>query len=114
MARGTVRLVVASPDGRRVLARPNGLAGWALPSIAVDLPFDAWTDAASAAATRAIGAPVEPVGALGPRSWAVRAIGRVPASGAEWIDEVGVDRLGADAGTARLWFSQAARNDGGN
>lgn len=107
MARRTVRLVVPSPDGRRVLARPNGLAGWTLPTIAVDVPFEEWDDGASSAAARSIGAPVEPIQRLGPLAWALRAQDRIPAAGATWIDEAGADRLGVDAAVARAWFSHA-------
>lgn len=101
--------MVTSPDGTRILARPNGLAGWALPSIAVDLPFEGWTTAAAMAAERAVGAPVEPITQLDPRAWVVQPRDRVPAVGITWIDEADADRLGADAGLARAWFSRVNR-----
>lgn len=103
--RGTLRLVVPSPDGRRVLARPNGLAGWALPQIAVDLPFDGWDDRAVASASSLLSTAVEPDVPVGEGAWAVR-VERVGAAGNTWIGEDEVDRLGNDAGVARRWFRE--------
>ncbi len=109
MARTLLRLVVPSPDGRRVLARPNGLAGWTLPVVAApdDDGTNRWTDSTSEAAARTIGAPVAPVRRLDERTWEVRAEGRISAAGAEWVaaDEAG--RLGADADVVRRWATQS-------
>lgn len=102
--RSTLRLVVPSPDGRRVLARPNGLAGWALPQLAVEVPFERWDDDDLAAAARLLRATVEPVGPVGETAWVVRAE-RIGAAGNTWIGEHEVDRLGNDAAIARRWFA---------
>ena len=98
-----LRLVVPSPDGRRVLARPNGLAGWTLPVLAVDLPFLAWDEATIARAGRLLGVPVSPGEAIGPSAWTMTAEGRLPAVGRTWIGLDELDRLGADAAIARAW-----------
>lgn len=103
--RGPLRLVVPSPDGTRVLARPNGLAGWALPTVAVDLPFAGWTDALVAQAGRVVGTPVRPLRRLGERVWVVEATGRIRAAGNTWVGAAEVERLGTDAGAARAWFA---------
>ena len=103
--RSTVRLVVPSPDGRRVLARPNGLAGWALPQIAVDLPFDGWHQRELDAASALLGTSVVPDAPLDERAWVVRAE-RVGAAGNTWIGEDEVDRFGNDAGVVRRWFAE--------
>jgi hypothetical protein len=99
--RRLVRLVVPSPDRRRVLARPNGLAGWALP--VVPLSADGWDEAALASAARVVGAPVQPVRDLGAGGWEVEVQGRVPAAGVTWIAPAEAARLGADADLARRW-----------
>ncbi|WP_436793568.1 hypothetical protein [Actinospongicola halichondriae] len=109
--RGPLRLVVPSPDGTRVLARPNGLAGWALPQIAVDLPFGGWDDAGRAAAAAAIGTTIEPVESIGDGAWVVQAE-RVGAAGTTWISSAEVERLGTDATLAREWFTRQ-ESDGG-
>lgn len=109
--RGPLRLVVPSPDGRRVLARPNGLAGWALPQVAVELPFTAWDDSTSAAAAALLGVPVEPDAPVDDRAWAVR-VERVGAAGNTWIGEDEVARLGTDAAVARAWFALRRRREG--
>lgn len=101
--RGVVRLIVPSPDGRRVLAAPNGLAGWRLPSLAVDLPFTEWDARAVEQAAAVVGAPIVPVGVVLPGCWAVTTEGRVPAVGRTWIGLDEVDRLGADASAVRRW-----------
>lgn len=101
--RGVARLVVASPDGRRVLARPNGLAGWILPTIPADLPLDEWTADAAARAEAIIGASVTPVRALGPDAWAVTVTGRISASGTTWIAVADAARLGVDEPVVRRW-----------
>ncbi len=103
--------MVPSPDGVRVLARPNGLAGWALPRIAVDVPFTGWDDAARAAATAAVGAAIEPVEPLDDRGWVVRAE-RVGAAGTTWIAADEIERLGTDASLARVFFARR-ESDGG-
>lgn len=109
--RGPLRLVVPSPDGRRVLARPNGLAGWALPQVAVDLPFSAWDETTVAAASALLGAPVEPDTPVGDGAWVVR-VERVGAAGNTWIGEHETERLGTDAGVARAWFARRDRPEG--
>ncbi|HEU5084861.1 MAG TPA: hypothetical protein VFU14_16085 [Acidimicrobiales bacterium] len=106
MRRRLVRLVLPSPDRRRVLARPNGLAGWALPAVPVELDGDcapAWTEQVAAAAARVVGAPVHVVRLLGDDAWEVEADARVPSVGTTWIapDEAG--RLGADAAVVESW-----------
>lgn len=101
MARQLVRLVVPSPDGSRVLARPNGLAGWSLP--VVDLPSGQWDDDALAAAARTIGAPVRPVREVGDGAWEVEALDRVPRAGTAWIAPVEAARLGADRAVVARW-----------
>ncbi|MFP5322440.1 MAG: hypothetical protein ACLGIC_11425 [Acidimicrobiia bacterium] len=107
MARRLVRLLVPSPDGRRVLARPNGLAGWALPAVPVDGP--PWSDEALAAAARIVGAAVRPVREVVGDAWEVEALDRVPAVGVTWIGLEEAGRLGADAEALRRW----AATDGG-
>jgi hypothetical protein len=102
---------VPSPDGRRVLARPNGLAGWALPQVAVDLPFAGWDDATTDAASRLLGVAVEPDAPLGEGAWTVT-VERVGAAGNTWIGEHEIDRLGTDAAIARAWFARPARPEG--
>ena len=101
--RGVVRLIVPSTDRRRVLAAPNGLAGWRLPSFSVELPFTGWDDDAVARAAVAVGATVVPERAVAPGCWAVTVDGRVPAVGRTWVGLDEVDRLGADAGAVRSW-----------
>lgn len=103
VARALLRLVVPSPDGRRVLVRPNGLAGWALPAIAVDADATDWGPADTVAASRLVGAPVRPVRRLLPRTWLVVADGRVPAAGNTWIAVEEAERAGADAAAVRAW-----------
>ncbi len=102
--RTTLRLVVPSPDGRRVLARPNGLAGWALPQIAVDAPFRGWDESATAAASAVLATTVEPGEPITDGAWIVR-VERIGAAGNTWIGEHELDRLGSDAGVARAWFA---------
>ncbi len=109
--RGPLRLVVASPAGDRVLARPNGLAGWALPQIAVDLPFSGWTDAAVAAATAVLGSSARPIERVGDGAWAV-AVERIGAAGNTWIGAHETARLGTDAAVAREWFARRASEEG--
>lgn len=98
-----VRLIVGTPDGQRVLAHPNGLAGWALPALAVDEPFDDWDDDRSVAAARVVGAPVEGGAEVVPGYWEVRVTGRVPAIGRTWVAIEDASRLGADAPAVRTW-----------
>lgn len=101
--RRVLRLVVASPDGTRVLARPNGLAGWTLPSIAVESPFGGWDATTLAAAAAAVGGavePVEPVAGVAD-AWAMQATGRIAAVGITWIGVDELARLGHDAAVAR-------------
>lgn len=109
--RGPLRLVVPSPDDSRVLARPNGLAGWALPQIGVDLPFTGWDERTVTAASSLVGGPVTPVEAVGEHAWAVR-VERIGAAGNTWIGPDETDRLGTDAGIARAWFARRHRDEG--
>ncbi|MDZ7674308.1 MAG: hypothetical protein U5K30_04475 [Acidimicrobiales bacterium] len=104
--RGPLRLVVPSPDGTRLLARPNGLAGWALPTMAVDVPFEGWSDELVARAGRAIGTPVRPLRRVDEDVWAVEPADRIRAAGNTWIGAAEVERLGADADAARAWFAE--------
>lgn len=90
-----------SPDGRRVLARPNGLAGWALPTMAVDVPFFQWTDDEVGRAARTLGAPVAPVRPLSPDACEIEVLDRVPSAGNTWIGLDEVERFGVDAASAR-------------
>ncbi len=98
-----VRLVVVSPDGQRVLARPNGLAGWILPTIPVTVPFDTWTPDATRRARALLGVEVEPVRSLGADAWEVTTSGRLTAAGNTWIGAGEAGRLGADEATVRQW-----------
>lgn len=103
-----VRLVVPSPDRSRVLARPNGLAGWSLP--VVDLAEGGWDDAALAAAARTVGSPVRPVREVVDGAWEVEALERVPRAGTAWIAPVEAARLGADREVVTRWSEP---DDGG-
>jgi hypothetical protein len=105
--RGVVRLIVPSPDGRRVLARPNGLAGWQLPSIPCATPLESWTPEASQRAAALLGARVEPVSHLRPDAWVVEARGRISPAGNTWIAVGDAARLGADASLVRRWAERA-------
>ena len=102
-----VRLVVPSPDGSRVMARPNGLAGWTLPTMAVDLPFDRWDSEVVERAARVVGAPVAVGTRVSTDTWVVKATGRIPATGRTWIGMGEIDRLGADAQVVREWSARA-------
>lgn len=112
MARSLVRLVVPSPDGRRVLVRPNGLAGWTLPVVAVERADDAWSEALGDAAARLLGTSVAPVRLLRAGAWLVTAEGRVPAAGNTWIGVEEAERAGADAAVVRAWAA-APRDEAG-
>lgn len=101
--RGVIRLLAGSPDGRRVLARPNGLAGWTLPTVPVELPFEGWNEETVRRASEVLGAPIEPGDRIGPGAWSVTPTGRVPAAGRTWIGLEEADRLGADAAVVRAW-----------
>jgi hypothetical protein len=104
VARRLLRLVVPSPDRSRVLARPNGLAGWTLPVIAVPDDDDVtWTDELVSAAGRAVGAAVQPVCVVGTGAWELRALGRVPSTGVTWIAREEAGRLGAHAAVLIRW-----------
>lgn len=102
-----IKLVVATPDGRRVLARPNGLAGWTLPTIAVTLPLTSWGPEAAASARALLGSPVEPIAPLGDDAWVVAATGRIATAGNTWIAVDEATRLGADAALLRRWSATA-------
>lgn len=112
MARRLLRLVVPSPDRRRVLARPNGLAGWILPVVPVD-DATAWTGDADLAAHRLLGSDTVPVRRLDLRTWELEARGRIPAVGATWIAPDEAARVGADADAVTTWARvEEARADG--
>ncbi len=105
MTRRLVRLVVPTPDRSRVLARPHGLAGWALPVVPVDVAdgdVPTWSEAVAATASRVVGAPVAFVRAVGD-AWEVGAEGRVPSVGTTWIAPAEARRLGADATVVDAW-----------
>lgn len=106
MPRRLLRLVVPAPDRTRVLGRPNGLAGWALPVVPV--PADAgtdveWTAELLRAASRVVGAPIRPVREIEPGAWEVQPVGRIPSTGATWIGAAEAARLGADAAVLVRW-----------
>lgn len=104
MARTLLRLVVPTPDRSRVLARPNGLAGWALPVVpAPDGSEPVWSDEVLAAAERVVGAPIQPVCEVVPGAWEVEALGRIPRTGTAWIAPGEAGRLGADAAVLVRW-----------
>jgi hypothetical protein len=107
VTRPVVRLLVPSPDGRRVLARPNGLAGWALPAVPVSDHL--WTEEDLAAAARIVGAAVRPVREVVEGTWEVEALGRVPATRITWISPDESPRLGPDAAAVLRW---AAADEG--
>lgn len=111
-SRGVIRLVVVSPDGRRVLARPNGLAGWLLPTIPVTLPFEAWTAEATERAQALLGVDVEPARRLAPDAWEVTTAGRLPAAGNTWIGAEDAGRLGADEPAVQAWAASVRRERG--
>lgn len=107
MPRRLLRLLVPTPDRARVLARPNGLAGWALPVLPV--PDDAdvdWDDELVAAAARVVGAPVRPVREVAPGAWEVEVLGRVPSTGVDWIAPTESGRVGADAALVVRWADE--------
>lgn len=104
MARRVLRLVVPSPDRSRVLARPNGLAGWTLPVIAVPDDDDVtWTEDLVAAAGCAVGAAVQPVRPVGTDAWELQARGRIPSTGVTWIAPEEAGRLGSHAAVLIRW-----------
>ena len=104
MHRRLLRLVVPTPDRSRVLARPNGLAGWTLPVVPLDDAEEvSWTDDLVAAAGRVVGAPVRPVREVAGGAWELEALGRIPSTGATWIGTHEAGRLGADAGVLVRW-----------
>jgi hypothetical protein len=94
--RGVIKLVVVSADGARVLARPNGLAGWTLPTIAATVPLTTWDAEAAAGARAILGSDVEPIRPLGDDAWLVTPTGRIGAAGNTWIGIAEAARLGAD------------------
>ncbi len=87
-----------------MLARPNGLAGWALPVVPVpDGVAVEWTEELLAAAARAVGATVRPVAEVSPAAWEVEVQDRVPSTGTTWIGRDEAGRLGADAALLVRW-----------
>lgn len=86
-----------------MLARPNGLAGWSLPAVAVG--DGSWSPEDVDAAGRAVGARVRPVAEVVEGTWEVEALERVPAAGVTWIGVEEATRLGPDAGAVRRWAS---------
>ena len=105
--RGVLHLILPAPDGTRVLARPNGLAGWTLPVLAVDLPFTGWDRETIERAGRVLGVTVTPAAPVGDSAWVLTPDGRVPVVGRAWIGLDEVDRLGADAAIVRAWAGGA-------
>ena len=107
----SVRLIVPGPGGRRVLARPNGLAGWTLPRIPMS-DDRTWDATATSAATRLLGGAVAPVrrveDAAGP-AWEVEVRDRLPAVGVTWIPVDEAPRVGADAALVRRWAASWGR-----
>lgn len=102
--RRLLRLLVPTPDRTRVLARPNGLAGWALPVLPVPAGGEVtWDDELVAAAGRVVGAAVRPVREVTPGAWELEPLGRVPSTGTEWIGPGEAGRLGADAALLVRW-----------
>lgn len=105
-AKSLVRMVVASPDRTRVLARPGGLALWNLPRVAVErLPdgVQGWTEDDLAHAEAVIGGPALPTTRLTADAWEFSPTGRIIAAGRTWIPVSDADRFGADAHTIRRW-----------
>lgn len=105
-ARRLVRLIVASPDRTRVLARPAGLAGWRLPTVAVDgerRDDDDWTADEVLRAGAAAGGPIEPHAPVAADGWEFRPAGRLRSVGSTWIGVAEAGRLGADAALVRAW-----------
>ena len=104
MPRRLLRLLVPTPDRTRVLARPNGLAGWTLPVLPVAEAAEVtWDDELLAAAERVVGAAIRPVREVAAGAWEVEAQGRIPAVGATWIAPAEAGRLGADAALLVRW-----------
>lgn len=111
-----IRLVVPSPEvPGRLLARPNGVSGWALPSLARLGAADApWDDDATRRVATVLGVDADEIAGarhLGQDLWAITVTGRLPRVGNDWIGSDEVTRLGADAATvravAREWASGA-------
>lgn len=100
-----LRLIVPTASGAAVLARPNGLAGWALPAIAVATPFDAWNDDAASKARALLQAELRPVRPIADGAWLMELEGRIPAVGSTWIPLDQVARFGADAGVISQWIA---------
>lgn len=84
-----------------MLTRPIGLAGWALPTVAVDGPTERWSPRLGTAARQALGAEVDPIRRLAPDAWLVRTTGRIPAAGVTWIAAHEAGRAGGDADLIR-------------
>lgn len=111
-----IRLVVASPDGTRVLARPSGLALWRLPAIAAAGARESasdWTEADLARAESIVGGPVSPRARVDIDVWQFEATGRVIAGGRTWIPVTDADRFGSDALAVRRWARDPSRGPGG-
>lgn len=112
MARSPIRLVVvpehgdpADPDAV-VLAAPNGVSGWSLPTIAVDDPGPWWGPEHAAAAASVIGTGVVPVRRLQATTWLVAAVGRVPTAGRDWVPIRDPARLGAGGAAVAVLAAQ--------
>lgn len=104
-----IRVLLRSPDGRRVLARPNGLAGWSLPTVAAragaewhpEMDGLVWTEKLTTVAEAVLGGGVAPVRRVADDAWELEPLGRLRVPGTTWIGLDEVARLGADAALAR-------------
>ena len=106
-------LVVNAHAPGRVLARPNGLAGLALPAAARDRSVDAaWTEADAARAASVLGADVTAARHLGGDLWTVTVAGRVPRVGNQWVGVEELGRLGVDAAAVRAVADEWASGRG--
>lgn len=113
---GPLRLLVRDLSGRRVLARPNGVAGWCLPVLA-PRPTASWGPEEDEAARARLGGDVVPVARVrDPAGGGLVVVAevrdRLPAAGVDWVPVAEAARLGADAPVVRAWAEAAADDDG--
>lgn len=95
-----------------MLARPNGLAGWRLPTVGVDgvrTRAEDWTDDELSRATAVAGGSVEPAARIDADVWEFRSVGRIGAAGTTWITVTDAERFGSDAVVVRRWAATAPR-----